>query len=71
LADGEVGELLDNAAELSVAATTEDDNLSLATLLGDGAGTGQGLNAGGRGEAVAVVAELGEQSWGEEVSGSG
>jgi hypothetical protein len=60
LADGEASELLDNATELSIAATTEDDNLSLATLLGDGAGSGQGLNAGRRGEAVAVVAELGQ-----------
>jgi hypothetical protein len=71
LADGEAGELLNNAPELSIAAAAEDDNPSLATLLGNGAGSGQGLNAGWRGEAIAVVAELGQQSWGKEVSGSG
>ena len=37
--------LLGNASKLTIAAATEDDDLALAALLGDGAGTGQGLVA--------------------------
>ena len=62
LPHGGLGELLGNAPELTVAAATEDDDLALPALLGDGAGTGQGLNAGRCGEAITVVPELGQQS---------
>lgn len=63
---GGLGELLGDTAELAVATTAEEDNPALATLLGNGAGTGQGLNGGRSGEAIPVVTELGQ-----ELAGSG
>jgi len=63
--------VLGNAAELAIAAATEDDDLALAALLGDGAGTGQGLNAGRSGKAIAVVTELGEERRCEELADAG
>jgi len=68
LPDRGLGEVLGNATELAIAAATEDDDLPLAALLGDGTGTGEGLNAGRSGEAIAVVTELGEQGWGQELA---
>jgi hypothetical protein len=38
-----LGELLDNAPKLTIAAAPEDDDLRFAALLGDGAGTRQAL----------------------------
>ena len=62
LPHGGLGELLGYASELTIAAATEEDNLAFPALLGDGAGTGQGLNAGRCGEAITVVPVLGQQS---------
>ena len=63
--------MLGDAAELAVAATAEEDDLALAALFGDGAGTGEGLNAGRCREAVAVVPELGEECRREELANAG
>lgn len=47
-------------------------NASLATALnGDGASTGEGLNEGRGGKAVAMVTKHDEQLGGQEVAGSG
>jgi hypothetical protein len=53
-----------------IAAATEDDDLALPALLGDGAGTGQGLNAARCGEAIPVVTELDQQPWCQELAGT-
>jgi len=60
--------VLGDAAKLTVAAAAEEHNLPLATLLGDGAGTGEGLNAGRCREAIAVVTELGEEGRSQELA---
>jgi hypothetical protein len=71
LPHGGFGKLLGYAPELAIAAATEDDDLALTALLGDGAGTGQSLNAGRSGEAIAVVTELGQQSRSQKLAGTG
>jgi len=63
--------VLGDTPELAVAAAAEDDDLALATLFGDRAGSGQGLNAGRGGEAVTVVTELGEERWSQELADAG
>jgi hypothetical protein len=71
LLHGSLGGLLGNAPGLTVTAATEDDDLSLSALLGDRAGTGQGLNGGRCRKAIPVVAELGQQPWCQELPRSG
>ena len=55
------GELLRDAPELFVAATTEDDDLSPAACFGDRTGTSEGLDTGRSRETIPMIAELGEQ----------
>ena len=71
LVEGEAGPLGGDVAELAVASVTELDEAALATLLGDGASAGEGLERGGRGKALTIITELGQEGGGEEGAGAG
>lgn len=62
---------MDDIAELLVAGDAEEDDFGFAAAPGDWAGTGDLLNGSRRGEALAVVAELGEQGRLEQLAGTG
>jgi hypothetical protein len=54
--------------KLSVAGTAELDPFALAAFLSDRAGASQGLEAIRRWEALAVIAELGQQRGGQQLT---
>src|SRR5258708_19990254 len=60
------GPLLGNTAKLPVAGLPELDDPPLATVVGDGAGTGQRLHTGGHGETNANISELYQESRAQE-----
>ena len=68
LRDGTASELGSDPAEFAITSAAEENALTLATLLGHGAGTGNGLHDGRSGIPGAAVAELGQQRGGQEVA---
>ena len=57
--EGFGGPLLGDVAEVMITGAAETDGFALTTVLGDGAGAGQGLQGIGGREAAAMIAELG------------
>ena len=66
--DGALGPLLHDRAELMVTGMTEKHILVFAAGPGDRAGSSNGLEHLGGGIALAIVAELGEKGWSQDLS---
>jgi hypothetical protein len=71
LVEGAAGPLYSDLAELPIAGVAKANGPAFAAALGHRAGAGQGLHAGGRGEAAAVIPELGQERRGEQIFRSG
>jgi len=70
LGEGVTSPLNGDVTELTVTSVAELDDTAFATLLGNRAGAGEGLDGDGGGEAVTMVAKLDEESRGEEIAGA-
>jgi len=68
LAQRAAGPLLGDLAKLMVTGVPKSHAFTLAAGHGDRAGAGQGLETGWRREAITVIAQLGQQSRGQEVT---